>query len=160
VDASGDGRGALTAAGLSCGSCGTELPLNSKFCNECGAPVTPVSRSAEYKQVTVLFADVVHSMDIAAAVGPERLREIMAELVNRAAVVVQHFGGTVGSFTGDGIMAVFGAPAALEDHAVRACLAALGIQEEAKRLASDVRERDGVELQVAGGLELWSGDRR
>ena len=58
----------LTAAGLSCGSCGTELPPNSKFCNECGAPVTQVSRSAEYKQVTVLFADVVHSMDIAAAV--------------------------------------------------------------------------------------------
>ena len=52
--------------------CGAELPLNSKFSNECGAPVTQVSRSAEYKQVTVLFADVVHSMDIAAAVGAER----------------------------------------------------------------------------------------
>ena len=142
----------MTAAGLSCGSCGTELPPNSKFCNECGAPVTQLSRSAEYKQVTVLFADVVHSMDIAAAVGAERLREIMAELVDRAAVVVQHFGGTVGSFTGDGIMAVFGAPVALEDHAFRACLAALGIQEEAKRLASDVRERDGVELQLRVGL--------
>jgi class 3 adenylate cyclase len=152
VDGTGDGRGALTAAGLLCGSCGTELPPNSKFCNECGAPVTQLSRSAEYKQVTVLFADVVHSMDIAAAVGAERLREIMAELVDRAAVVVQHFGGTVGSFTGDGIMAVFGAPVALEDHAFRACLAALGIQEEAKRLASDVRERDGVELQLRVGL--------
>jgi class 3 adenylate cyclase len=102
--------------------------------------------------VTVLFADVVHSMDIAAAVGAERLRDIMAELVDRAAVVVQHFGGTVGSFTGDGIMAVFGAPITLEDHAVRACLAALGIQEEAKRLASDVRGRDGVELQLRVGL--------
>jgi class 3 adenylate cyclase len=63
--------------------------------------------SAEYKQVTVLFADVVHWMDIAAAVGAERLREIMAELVNRAAVVVQRHGGTVDKFTGDGIMAVF-----------------------------------------------------
>ena len=58
----GDGGGALTAVGLSCASCGTELPPNSKFCNECGAPVTQVSRSAEYKQVTVLFADVVRSM--------------------------------------------------------------------------------------------------
>ena len=56
------------------------------------------------------------------------------------------------SFTGDGIMAVFGAPIALEDHAVRACLAALGVQEEAKRLASDVRERDGVDLQLRVGL--------
>jgi class 3 adenylate cyclase len=142
----------VTATGLSCGSCGTALPLNSKFCNECGAPATQVSRSAEYKQVTVLFADVVHSMDIAAAVGAERLREIMAELVNITTAVVKRYGGTVDKFTGDGIMAVFGAPVALEDHAVRACLAALGIQEDAERLASDVQERDGVELQLRVGL--------
>ena len=102
--------------------------------------------------MTVLFADVVHSMDIAAAVGAERLREIMAELVNRAAVVVQRYGGTVDKFTGDGIMAVFGAPIALEDHAVRACLAALGVQEEAKRLAVEVQDRDGVELRLRVGL--------
>ena len=152
MDPSGDGGGGLTATGLSCGSCGTELPPNSKFCNECGAPLTQATRSAEYKQVTVLFADVVHSMEIAAAVGAERLREIMAELVDRAAVVVQHFGGTVGSFTGDGIMAVFGAPVALEDHAIRACLAALGVQDEAKRFAVDVQDRDGVELQLRVGL--------
>jgi class 3 adenylate cyclase len=147
-----DARGALTAAGLPCGSCGTELPPNSKFCNECGAPVTQVSRSAEYKQVTVLFADVVHFMDIAAAVGPERLREIMAELANRCAAVVQRYGGTVDKFTGDGIMAVFGAPTALEDHAIRACLAALGIQEETARLAAEVKDRDGVDLWVRVGL--------
>jgi adenylate cyclase len=94
----------------------------------------------------LLFADVVRSMDIAAAVGAERLREIMTDLVNRAAVVVQRYGGTVGSFTGDGIMAVFGAPITLEDHAVRACRAALGIQEEAKRLAAGVHDRDGIDL--------------
>jgi class 3 adenylate cyclase len=69
-------------------------------------------------------------MDIAAAVGAERLREIMADLADRCAAVVQRYGGRVDKFTGDGIMAVFGAPVALEDHAVRACLAALGIQEE------------------------------
>jgi adenylate cyclase len=71
-----------------CGSCGTELPPDSRFCNKCGAPIKPAATSAEYKQVTVLFADVVHSMDIAAAVGAERLREIMAELVDRSSVVV------------------------------------------------------------------------
>jgi class 3 adenylate cyclase len=60
--------------------------------------------------VTVLFADVVHSMDIASALGVERLREIMTELVNRSAAVVQRYGGTVDKFTGDGIMAEFGAP--------------------------------------------------
>ena len=59
----------MTATGLGCGSCGTELPPDSRFCNKCGAPITPAATSAEYKQVTVLFADVVHSMDIAAAVG-------------------------------------------------------------------------------------------
>ncbi len=134
------------------GSCGTELPPNFKFCNECGAPVTQLRRSAEYKQVTVLFADVVRSMDIAAAVGAERLREIMTDLVNRAAVVVQPYGGTVNQFTGDGIMAVFGAPVALEDHAVRACLTALGVQEDAQQLAADVQDRDGVELQLRIGL--------
>ncbi len=102
--------------------------------------------------MTVLFADVVHSMDIAAAVGAERLREIMAELVERCAAVVKRYGGTVDKFTGDGIMAVFGAPVAMEDHAVRACLAALGIQEDAKRLAADVQDRDGVELELRVGL--------
>ena len=102
--------------------------------------------------MTVLFADVVHSMDIAAAVGPERLREIMTELVEGAAGVVQRFGGTVDKFTGDGIMAVFGAPVALEDHAFRACLAALGIQDEAQRMAGGVAERDGVDLRLRVGL--------
>ena len=160
MDPSGDGGGGLTATGLLCGSCGTELPPNSKFCNECGAPVTQATRSAEYKQVTVLFADVVHSMDIAAAVGAERLREIMAELVNRAAVVVQRYGGTVDKFTGDGLMAVFGAPVALEDHAVRACLAALGVQDEAKRQAEEVQRCDGVESAVADWPQLRPGDRR
>jgi class 3 adenylate cyclase len=123
-----------------------------KFCGECGARLTQSSNSAEYKQVTVLFADVVQSMDIAAAVGAERLREIMAEMANRCAAAVKRFGGTVDKFTGDGIMAVFGAPVALEDHAVRACLAALGVQEEVKRLAADVQNRDGVCLQLRVGL--------
>jgi adenylate cyclase len=110
VDPSGDGGGGLTATGLFCGSCGTELPPYSKFCSECGTPVARAAQSAEYKQVTVLFADVVHSMDIARLLGAERLREIMAELVRCASSVVQRYDGTVGSFTGDGIMAVFGAP--------------------------------------------------
>jgi class 3 adenylate cyclase len=142
----------MTAAGLLCRSCGTELSEKAKFCSECGTPVTQATQPAEYKQVTVLFADVVHSMDVATTVGAERLREIMADLADRCAAVVQRYGGTVDKFTGDGIMAVFGAPVALEDHAVRACLAGLGIQEQAKRLAVDVQERDGVELQLRIGL--------
>lgn len=135
-----------------CGSCGTELPPNSKFCNECGAAVTTATTPAEYKQVTVLFADVVHSMDIAALVGAERLREIMAALADRCAAGVQRYGSTVTQWTGDGIMAVFGAPVALEDHAVRACLAALSIQQEATRLAAEFSGRDGIELRLRVGL--------
>ncbi len=103
--------------------------------------LTQATRSAEYKQVTVLFADVVRSMDIAAALDMERLREIMTELVERSAAVAQRYGGTV-EYTGDGVMALFGAPVALEDHAFRACLAALAIQEETNRLAAEVQRRD------------------
>ena len=150
----------MTATGMACAACGTELPPNAKFCNECGAAVSAAAQPAEYKQVTVLFADVVHSMDIAAAVGAERLREIMTELVNRAAVVVQRFGGAVDKFTGDGIMAVFGAPVALEDHAFRACIAALDIQGETARLAVEIQRHDGVDLRLRVGLNSGRGDCR
>ena len=141
----------MTAA-TACRTCGTEPRAGARFCDGCGAPVAAHDTHAEFKQVTVLFADVVHSMDIAAAVGAERLREIMAELADRCATVVQRYGSTVAQWTGDGIMAVFGAPVALEDHAVRGCLAALGLQEEATRLAVDVRERDGIDLRLRVGL--------
>src|SRR5262245_35486554 len=142
----------MTAAAVVCGSCGAEVRAGDKFCHECAAPVVAAATPAEYKQVTVLFADVVHSMDIAATVGAERLREIMAQLVDRATAVVKQFGGTVDKFTGDGIMAVFGAPLALEDHAVRACLAAQGIQDETVKLASKIKDRDGIDLRLRVGL--------
>src|SRR6202022_4064718 len=135
-----------------CRTCGIEPLENARFCHSCGSPVEEAATRAEFKQVTVLFADVVHSMDIAGVVGAERLREIMTELVNRASVVVQRYGGTVDKFTGDGIMAVFGAPVALEDHAFRACLAALDIQRETERLAAEIQRRDGMPLQLRVGL--------
>jgi class 3 adenylate cyclase len=136
-----------------CPACGTKLRAAAKFCDECGSPTASSSRSgAEYKLVTVLFADVIRSMEIASALDPERLREIMTELFSRSAVVVRHYGGTVDKFTGDGIMALFGAPVALEDHAFRACLAALGIQEETRRVAAEVERLDGVALNLRIGL--------
>jgi class 3 adenylate cyclase len=141
----------MTAAALACAACGAELREANKFCHECGARITASSKLAEYKQVTVLFADVVRSMDIAAAVDMERLREIMTELVERSAAVVERYGGTV-EYNGDGVMAIFGAPVALEDHAFRACLAAMAIQEEANRLAAQVQQRDGVMLRLRVGL--------
>jgi adenylate cyclase len=145
--AASGGAGAVTA----CAACGTELREHAKFCDECGSPVG-WHTLAEYKQVTVLFADVVRSMEMASTLDPERLREIMAELFDRSAAVVAHYGGTVDEFTGDGIMAVFGAPVSLEDHAFRACLAALEMQTTARHLATEVEQRDGVSLQLRIGL--------
>ena len=139
-------------AGLACGSCGTGLREKAKFCDECGAPTTASGDTAKYKQVTVLFADVVHSMDLAAALEMERYREVMTELVGRSAAVVQRYGGGTVESTGDGVMGIFGAPIALEDHAFRGCLAALAIQDEANRLAAEVQRRDGVDLRVRVGL--------
>ena len=144
-----------------CVACGTEPREGARFCDVCGSLLQSSSVHAEYKQVTVLFADVVHSMRIAASVGAERMREIMTELVNRASIVVQRHGGAVRQFTGDGIMAVFGAPIALEDHAFRACLAARAIQREANQLAEEVHGRDGVELRLRVGLnsgQVVAGD--
>ena len=73
---------------MRCGIAGDD-----KFCHECGSPVAPATQSAEYKQVTVLFADVVRSMAIAAALDMERLREIVTQLVERSAAVVRRCGG-------------------------------------------------------------------
>ena len=140
-----------TPATAECRSCGATPHKGARFCDTCGSQLVASVDAAEYKQVTVLFADVVRSMDIAAAVDVERLREIMTELVERSAAVVQRYGGTV-EYTGDGVMALFGAPVALEDHAFRACLAALAIQEEANRLAAEVARRDGVALRLRVGL--------
>jgi class 3 adenylate cyclase len=132
--------------------CGADPRADARFCDGCGATLSADGGRAEFKQVTVMFADVVHSMDIAAEVGAERLREIMADLFHRCSAVVRRFDGTVNQFTGDGMMAVFGAPIALEDHASRACLAALDIQLAVQRLGVEVEERDGVVLRLRIGL--------
>ncbi|AGB25701.1 adenylate/guanylate cyclase family protein [Mycobacterium sp. JS623] len=142
----------MTALDLCCASCGTTLRESAKFCDECGTPAIALADTPKYKQVTVLFADVVRSMDIAANLDMERLRDIMTEVVERSAAMARRYGGTV-EYNGDGIMALFGAPVALEDHAFRACLAAIDIQEEANRLAAEVRYRDGVDLRLRVGLD-------
>jgi adenylate cyclase len=137
---------------LSCAVCGNDLRANARFCDSCGSPVAAARTAGERKHVTVLFADVVGSMKLAATLDPERLQEIMHELLNRAGAVVQRYHGTVDKFTGDGLMALFGAPVALEDHALRACFAALEIQSVAKGLSADLHRRDGIDMQLRVGL--------
>jgi adenylate cyclase len=139
-------------AGALCRACGTDLRHGARFCDACGAPAPQAREQPEFKHVTVLFADVVNSLTIASTLGAERLREIMADVFGCAATITRRYGGTVDKFTGDGIMALFGAPVALEDHAFRACLAALDIQEQIGQLADEVQQRDGVGLQLRVGL--------
>ena len=159
VEAAGPAEDAVTPAAKICRSCGAVPHERARFCDGCGSQLVASVDTAEYKQVTVLFADVVRSMDIAAALDMERLREIMTELVERSAAVLRRYGGTV-EYNGDGVMALFGAPVALEDHAFRACLAALAIQEEANRLAAEVAAPRWCRSSSAGGPEFGPGDRR
>jgi class 3 adenylate cyclase len=98
----------------------------------------------ERKQVTVLFADVQGSMDMAEGQDPEQWHAIMQRFFSLLADAVHRYEGTVDKFTGDGIMAVFGAPVAHEDHARRACYAALKMLDEVGEYAAELRRTDGL----------------
>jgi class 3 adenylate cyclase/tetratricopeptide (TPR) repeat protein len=160
---------------MSCPSCGHENPAGARFCNDCGARLaapatapeprsyTPrhlvqkilASKSAlegERKPVTVLFADVVRSMELAERVDPEEWHRILDRLFRILADGVHRYEGTINQYTGDGIMALFGAPIAHEDHAQRACAAALDLARELGTLAEDVRRESGLDLAVRMGL--------
>ena len=112
--------------------------------------------AGERKQVTVLFADVMGSMDLAERTDPERWQTIMDGFFRALAASVHQFEGTVDKFTGDGIMALFGAPIAHEDHAQRACYAALEMQRAVGEYADEVRRSDGISLTTRIGIN--SGD--
>jgi class 3 adenylate cyclase/tetratricopeptide (TPR) repeat protein len=161
-----------------CPRCGNPNPAGSRFCNSCGAPLqaatsservadprsyTPkhlaekilTSRSAlegERKQVTVLFADVKGSMDLAEQIDPEEWHQIMDRFFRILADGVHRFEGTVNEYRGDGIMALFGAPIAHEDHAARACYAVLSLQEDLRRYANELRVEKGISFSVRMGL--------
>jgi class 3 adenylate cyclase/tetratricopeptide (TPR) repeat protein len=163
-----------------CAQCGTDLPAGAKFCLECGQAVggstsaqdrrfssaqsyTPkhlaekilTSKAAlegERKQVTVLFADLKGSMELLADRDPEEARRLLDPVLERMMEAVHRYEGTVNQVMGDGIMALFGAPLAHEDHAVRACYAALRMQESFKRYAEEVHRTAGVPLHIRVGV--------
>jgi class 3 adenylate cyclase len=114
-----------------------------------------VSRSAlegERKQVTVLFADLKGSMELLADRDPEDARQLLDPVLERIMAAVHRYEGTVNQVMGDGIMALFGAPIAHEDHVVRACYAALAMPETIRRYSDEVRCRHGLEVQIRVGL--------
>ena len=163
-----------------CPRCGTENSPENIFCNECGhdlkSPTEPPpidyaqpqsytpkhladkilqSKSAiegERKQVTVLFADVKGSMELAEQVDPEEWHRILDRFFQILADGVHRFEGTVNQYTGDGIMALFGAPIAHEDHAQRACYAALRLSEGLQRYAGELKREKGLRFSVRMGL--------
>src|SRR5262245_51502318 len=161
-----------------CAECGRPLSPTAKFCPACAHPVaagaadfrfaapesyTPrhlaekilMSKAAlegERKQVTVLFADVKGSMELLADRDPEEARKILDPVLERMMEAVHRYEGTVNQVMGDGIMALFGAPVAHEDHAVRACYAALRMQDSVKRYAESVFHSDGAAVRIRVGL--------
>jgi class 3 adenylate cyclase/tetratricopeptide (TPR) repeat protein len=106
----------------------------------------------ERKQVTILFADLKGSMELLADRDPEEGRRILDAVLERMMDAVHRYEGTVNQVMGDGIMALFGAPLAHEDHAVRACYAALRMQDEVRRYSDELRRAQGVEVQIRVGL--------
>src|SRR5215468_6773138 len=113
------------------------------------------SRSAlegERKHVTVLLADLKGSTELIADLDPEAAQSLLDPALHRMMEAVHRFEGTVNQVLGDGIMALFGAPVAHEDHAVRACYAALAMQAAMRRYAEEVQRTQGVPLQMRVGL--------
>jgi class 3 adenylate cyclase len=106
----------------------------------------------ERKQVTVLFADLKSSMELLADRDPEEARQLLDPVLERMMAAVHRYEGTVNQVMGDGIMALFGAPIAHEDHAVRACYAALATQDAIRRYSEEVRRGHGLEVQIRVGL--------
>src|SRR5216117_895186 len=169
--------GASLTRDVTCSSCGHANPAGQTFCNGCGGRLDESARSAardrraytpkhlvekilasrtalegERKQVTVLFADVKGSMDLAEQVDPEVFHRVMERFAALLADGVHRFEGTVTQFTGDGVMALFGAPIAHEDHAQRACYAALHLRDALRSYADEVRLSRGLNFSVRMGL--------
>ena len=133
-----------------CASCGDENPERARFCLRCGTPLAPppMPASEERKVATVLFADLVGSTALADEQDPERTRLVLTRFYDAMTDEVDHCGGTVEKFAGDAVMAAFGAPAALEDHAERALHAAIAMQ---RRLAEQFGERLALRIGVNTG---------
>jgi class 3 adenylate cyclase/tetratricopeptide (TPR) repeat protein len=165
-------RGCGAALEAGCDACGASLLPDAAFCDRCGAPVraapapssyTPAHLAAriratraalegERKLVTVLFADVVGSTTIAERIDPEEMRSLVDRCFGHMLEEVHRFEGTVNQFTGDGVMALFGAPLALEDAPRRAVMSALAIQRALGACREELRATCAIDLRVRIGI--------
>jgi class 3 adenylate cyclase len=128
-----------------CTSCGTALAESARFCSVCGTPVAAAPEERERKVATILFADLVGSTKMAGDLDPERTRVLLERFYDAMAAEIEATGGTLEKFAGDAVMAVFGAPASLEDHAERALHAAIAMRKRLEELFGDRLElRTGV----------------
>src|SRR6266511_648587 len=148
-----------------CDRCGTEIPREARFCPGCGVPISTQRPPEERKLATVLFADLVGSTALAGSQDPERTRALLDRFYGAMAEEIERAGGTIEKFAGDAVMAAFGAPSALEDHAERALHAALALQRRLAELFKGAVElRIGVNTgevivgQARAGNSFVSGD--
>ena len=162
---------------VNCPACGYANPAEARFCNQCGsgldsAATAPVRGPADYtprhlaerilklrssiegerKQVSVLFADVKDSVALSSRVGAEEWHSILDRYFQILSAGIHHYEGTVNQYTGDGIMALFGTPFAHEDHAQRACHAALELRRELEFFAAALARDRGIEFGVRMGI--------
>ena len=165
--------------GAVCQYCNTTNTPGDAFCKSCGQPLAPASSASqrfgapdtytpkhlaerillskealegERKQVTVLFADLKGSMELLADRDPEEARKLLDPVLERMMEAVHRYEGTVNQVMGDGIMALFGAPLALEDHAVRACYAALAMQSAIHAYSEQAQRTHGLAIWIRVGL--------
>ena len=115
---------------LKCRQCGQENPAQAKYCFACGLPLVQAAEKAELRRISVLFADVVGSTALVASRPAEEGSVIMAGAAELMSAVIRRFGGTVAREFGDCVLALFGHPEPYEDHALRACQAALALRSE------------------------------
>lgn len=147
---------------LSCERCGTENPVNNRFCGQCGAPLPVAAENAgevlsplavgELKRVTVLFCDIVGSTPLAERLGAEQMHELIRWFLDAGLAQVHRYEGSTPQFTGDGFLALFGAPIAHEDHVLRALLAALAIRDAVSSNKSEIVARHRLDLQIRIGI--------
>src|SRR5215471_17533806 len=149
-----------------CPGCGVEVPADARFCPACGVPLDRRHEPGEERKLaSVLFADLVRSTELADAQDPERTRALLERFYDAMSSEIERADGTVEKFAGDAVMAAFGAPAALEDHAERALHAALAMHRRLHELFGDelalrigVNTGDVMVGQAREGSSFVTGD--